>query len=106
MKKPRQTKTAIDITNAPASELLKLGFKPALVRKIIAARQSIIVPTGITDQTGQELYVEVSQEMNAAIQNAANARRCTVKDFVNSALDDALLEPWRAANIIKFRRKT
>jgi predicted DNA-binding helix-hairpin-helix protein len=54
--KSQLNRIEIDISAATEKELLQIpGIGPALAREIIAARQNIIIPTGITDQTGQEV---------------------------------------------------
>ena len=68
------------------------------------SNRNIVTLDIIDPTTGQKVYMEVSQEENAAAQAAANAQGCSVKDFALSAVNDALLERWRAANIIKFSR--
>lgn len=76
MKKSKQTKSkGIDITHAPASELLKLGFKPALVREIIAARQNIIVLV-------EGRPIEISQELLAVLAKTADESDCSVPELI------------------------
>jgi hypothetical protein len=46
--------------------------------------------------------MELSHEEYAAAEAATNAQGSSVKDFALIAANDALLERWRAANIIRF----
>jgi len=106
MKKPKQTKTGIDITNAPASELRKLpGFTPALVREIIAVRRNIIVRLGFIDPTtSKQITLGFSQEEDAAVQAVAKECGCpSVTDLTLLIIDEARNENARRdGTIIDF----